>query len=131
MPAWIKRVDATAENDMVAVHIAEDGVIQYNSTEIPGIYQVDMKTKDRLFRNFFAVNTPISEADLEPFSLQTASEKINAQQVSTEESGELDTAALDTKRHGREIWGELLLLAVCFMLLEGYLSNRESKSTIG
>ena len=131
MPAWIKRVDATAENDMVAVHIAEDGVIQYNSTEIPGIYQVDMKTKDRLFRNFFAVNTPISEADLEPFSLQTASEKINAQQVSTEESGELDTAALDTKRHGREIWGELLLLAVCFMLLEGYLSNRESKSTTG
>ena len=77
------------------------------------------------------MNTPVSEADLTPFSLQTASEKINAQQVSTDGPDELDTAALDTKRHGREIWGELLLLAACFMLLEGYLSNRESKSTTG
>lgn len=131
MTARIERVDATEGNDMVAVPDTEDGVIQYNRTEIPGIYQVDMKTPDRLYRSFFAVNTPISEADLTPFSLQSASEKISAQQVSTDGPDELDTAALDTKRHGREIWGELLVLAACFMLLEGYLSNRESKSTTG
>ena len=131
MTAQIKRVDAAAENQIVTVPVTEDGIIQYNRTEMPGIYQVDMKTQDRLYRSFFTVNTPIFEADLAPFSLQTASEKINAQQVSAEESGELDTAALDTKRHGREIWGELLLLAVCCMLLEGYLSNRASKSTLG
>ena len=131
MTVQIKRVDGIEENQIVTVPVTEDGVIQYNRTEMPGIYQVDMKTQDRLYRSFFAVNTPISEADLAPFSLQAASEKINAQQVSAEESGELDTAALDTKRHGREIWGELLLLAVCCMLLEGYLSNRASKSTPG
>lgn len=131
MTAQIKRVDATEENEIVAVPVSEDGLIQYNRTEIPGVYQVDMKTQDRLYRSFFAVNTPVSEADLTPFSLQAASEKINAQQVSTDGPDELDTAALDTKRHGREIWGELLLLAACFMLLEGYLSNRESKSTTG
>ena len=131
MTVQIKRVDGIEENQIVTVPVTEDGVIQYNRTEMPGIYQVDMKTQDRLYRSFFAVNTPISEADLAPFSLQTVSEKINAQQVSAEESGELDTAALDTKRHGREIWGELLLLAVCCMLLEGYLSNRASKSTPG
>lgn len=131
MTVQIKRVDGIEENQIVTVPAAEDGVIQYNRTEMPGIYQVDMKTQDRLYRSFFAVNTPISEADLAPFSLQAASEKTNAQQVSAEESGELDTAALDTKRHGREIWGELLLLAVCCMLLEGYLSNRASKSTPG
>ncbi len=134
MTAQIKKVDAAEENQIVAVPVSEDGLIQYNRTEIPGIYQVDMKTPDRLYRSFFAVNTPVSEADLTPFSFQSASEKINAQQVSTDGpdgSDELDTAALDAKRHGREIWGELLLLAACFMLLEGYLSNRASKSTPG
>ncbi len=134
MTAQIKKVDAAEENQIVAVPVSEDGLIQYNRTEIPGIYQVDMKTHDRLYRSFFAVNTPVSEADLTPFSFQTASEKINAQQVSTDGPDgpdELDTAALDAKRHGREIWGELLLLAACFMLLEGYLSNRASKSTPG
>ena len=134
MTAQIKKVDAAAENQIVAVPVSEDGLIQYNRTEIPGIYQVDIKTHDRLYRSFFAVNTPVSEADLTPFSFQSASEKINAQQVSTDGPDgpdELDTAALDAKRHGREIWGELLLLAACFMLLEGYLSNRASKSTPG
>ena len=135
MTAQIKRVDAAEENQTIVVPVTEEGLMQYNRTEIPGVYQVDMKTQDRpqdrLYRSFFAVNTPVSEADLTPFSLQTASEKVNAQQVPAEESGEIDTAALDTKRHGREIWGELLLLAVCCMLLEGYLSNRASKSTQG
>ena len=53
MPVWIKRVDVTEENEMVAVPVTEDGVIRYNRTEIPGIYQVDMKTQDRLSRSFF------------------------------------------------------------------------------
>ena len=126
VPAWIKRVNTTEENGSVAVPISEDGVMRYDKTDLPGIYQVDMKTQDRLFRSFFAVNPPTSEANLMPFSLQVAAEKINAQEAPPDQTGELDTEALDTRRHGREIWGELLLSAVCLLLIEGFLSNRHS-----
>lgn len=131
VPAWIKRVDPTKENDMVAVPISEDGVMRFDDTELPGIYQVDMNTKDRLFRSFFAVNTPASEADLKAFSLQKAAEKVNAQEGTTDQSGKLDTETLDIRRHGREIWGELLLFAVCLLLIEGFLSNRHSNQNSG
>ena len=116
---------------MTAVPISEDGSLRFESTELPGIYQVDVKAQDRLFRDFFAVNTSTTEADLTAIPLQQASERVNAQAGSTNETGELDTEALDIQRHGREIWGELLILAVCFLLLEGFLSNRASTFTAG
>ncbi len=129
--AWIKRLESPDEDTMTAVPIGEDGEIRFESTELPGIYQVDVKAEDRLFRDFFAVNVSSAEADLTSISLQQASERVNAQAGSTNETGELDTEALDIKRHGREIWGELLVLAVCLLLLEGFLSNRESTLTAG
>ncbi len=124
--AWIKRVEALKENDMVAVPIAEDGSIRFESTELPGLYQVDIQTKDRLIRDYFAVNTSVDEADLTQIPLEQASKQVDAQVEFTTENGNLDTDALDIKRHGREIWGELLVLAVCLLLIEGYLSNRAS-----
>ena len=130
-PAWVKRLESPDEDTMTAVPINEDGAIRFEATERPGIYQVEVKAQDRLFRDFFAVNTPTSEANLAPISLQQASDRVNAQAGSTNETGELDTEALDIKRHGREIWGELLILAVCLLLLEGFLSNRESTLTAG
>lgn len=129
--AWIKRLESPDEDTMTAVPIGEDGEIRFESTELPGIYQVDVKAEDRLFRDFFAVNVSSAEADLTSISLQRASERVNAQPGSTNEIGELDTEALDIKRHGREIWGELLVLAVCLLLLEGFLSNRQSRLTAG
>lgn len=129
--AWIKRLESSDENAMTAVPISEDGSLRFESTELPGIYQVDIKGQDRLFRDFFAVNTSTAEADLTPIPLQQASERVNAQPGSTNETGELDTEALDIQRHGREIWGELLILAVCLLLLEGFLSNRASTFTAG
>ncbi|RKU17574.1 hypothetical protein C6501_03800 [Candidatus Poribacteria bacterium] len=129
--AWIKRLESPDEDTMTAVPIGEDGEIRFESTELPGIYQVDVKAEDRLFRDFFAVNVTSAEANLTSISLQRASERVNAQTGSTNEIGELDTEALDIKRHGREIWGELLVLAVCLLLLEGFLSNRESRLTAG
>ncbi len=129
--AWIKRLESADEDAMTAVPIGEDGATRFETTELPGIYQIDVKTKDRLFRDFFAVNTPPAEANLTSISLQQASQRVNAQAGSTNEIGELDTEALDIKRHGREIWGELLILAVCLLLLEGFLSNRASTLTAG
>ncbi len=129
--AWIKRVDSTDDEDISVVPISENGTVRYELTELPGIYQIDVKAQDKLYRDFFAVNTPAVEADLTSISLQLASERVDAQAGKTSETGELDTEELDIKRHGREIWGELLIFAVCLLLLEGFLSNRASKSTSG
>ena len=124
-PVWIKRVDSIDENEGTAVIIQEDGSLNYNSTEQPGIYQVDLSSHGNLYREFFAVNTHPSESNLEHISLKEASQKINAQTQSLEEE-EFDSKSLDLYRHGREIWGELLLLTVCLLLVEGFLSNRVS-----
>lgn len=129
--AWIKNIESPDSDAMSAVAIDEDGAIRYQQTDQPGIFQVDVQTKDRLYRDFFAVNVPSDEANLTSIPLQQASERVEAQTEITPETGALDTEELDIRRHGREIWGELLILAVCLLLLEGFLSNRASKSTVG
>ena len=123
-------IDRTAEDadDSVVVPIAEDGTLQFQGTERPGIYQVEVRTRDRLQRDFFAVNVDAAEADLAQIPLQQAAARVGAQTTADEAAGETTVAdeAYNVKRHGREIWGELLLLAVCCMLLESFLSNRGS-----
>jgi len=113
-------------DNITVVPIAEDGTLQFRGTERPGIYQIEVRTQDRLQRDFFAVNVDPREADLVQIPLQQAAARVDAQ-TGTDESTEGTTIAADTynrKRHGREIWGELLLLTVCLMLFESYLSNR-------
>ena len=129
--AWIKNVESPDSDTISAVAIAEDGTMRYELSEQPGIYQVEVQTKDSLLRDFFAVNVQADEANLTSISLQQASQRVDAQTEITPETGVLDTEELDIRRHGREIWGELLILTVCLMLLEGFLSNRASKSTAG
>lgn len=127
-------VDTTPENagtdadNSIVVPIAEDGTLQFQGTERPGIYQVEVRTQDRLQRDFFAVNVDAAEADLAQIPLQQAAARVGAQTTADEETGAITVAdeAYNVKRHGREIWGELLLLAVCCMLLESFLSNRGS-----
>ena len=116
-----------ADNSLV-VPIAEDGTLQFQGTERPGIYQVEVRTQDRLQRDFFAVNVDATESDLVQIPLQQAAARVGAQTTADAETEGTTVAdeAYNFKRHGREIWGELLLLAVCFMLLESFLSNRGS-----
>lgn len=128
-PAWVKRLESADAGAAIAVPIEDDGAMRFESTELPGIYQVEIKAQGRLSRDFFAVNTSSSEANLASIPLEQAAKRVNAQSGSINEIGELDTEALDIKRHGREIWGELLILAICLLLLEVYLSNRESTLT--
>ena len=129
----------TAENDdsntdnISVVPIAEDGTLQFRGTERPGIYQVEVRTQDRRQRDFFAVNVDAREADLVQIPLQQAAARVDAR-AGTDETTEATTIAADAynmKRRGREIWGELLLLAVCLMLFESYLSNRGTHSVMG
>ena len=85
--AWIKRLDSDESDEMTAVPIAEDGTIRYELAKEPGIYQIEVKTQDRLDRDFFAVNTPAAEADLTSISFQQASERVDAQTEITPETG--------------------------------------------
>ena len=118
---------ADADNSIV-VPIAEDGTLQFQGTEHPGIYQVEVQTRDRLQRDLFAVNVDAAESDLAQIPLQQAAARVGAQTTANEAADGTTVAdeAYNVKRHGREIWGELLLLAVCCMLLESFLSNRGS-----
>ena len=122
-----ENADTDADNSSV-VPIAEDGTLQFQGTERPGIYQVEVRTQDRRQRDFFAVNVDATEADLAQMPLQQAAARVGAQTTADAETEGTTVAdeAYNFKRHGREIWGELLLLAVCFMLLESFLSNRGS-----
>ena len=108
--------------------IAEDGTLRFQDTERPGIYQVEVKTQDRIQRDFFAVNVDTTEADLTEIPLSQAAARIGAETTADPEVGGTTVVAdaYNAKRHGREIWGELLILVVCLMLLESFLSNRFS-----
>ena len=125
--------DSTDADNSSVVPIAEDGTLQFQGTERPGIYEVEVRTQDRLQRDFFAVNVDATEADLSQIPLQQAAARVDAQTTADEGAGGTTVAAeaYNVKRHGREIWGELLLLAVCFMLLESFLSNRSTHSSLG
>lgn len=121
------------EDRSTVVPIAEDGTLRFQGTERPGIYQVEVRTQDSVERDFFAVNVDPTEADLTEIPLAQAAARVGAQTTADPEGGETAVAAdvYNVKRHGREIWGELLVLVVCLMLLESFLSNRESALTVG
>ena len=125
--------DGTDADNSSVVPIAEDGTLQFQGTERPGIYEVEVRTQDRLQRDFFAVNVDATEADLSQIPLQQAAARVDAQTTANAETEGTTVAAeaYNVKRHGREIWGELLLLTVCFMLLESFLSNRSTHSSLG
>ena len=113
--------------------IAEDGRLQFQGTERPGIYQIEVETQGRIQRDFFAVNVDTKEANLAQIPLQQAASRVGARTTAAEktEGAEAGDDLYDVRRHGREIWGELLILAVCLMMLESFLSNRESALAVG
>ena len=121
------------EEPSTVVPIAEDGTLRFQGTERPGIYQVEVRTQDRIRRDFFAVNVDTTEADLTEIPLSQVAARIGAQTTADPEIGETPVAAdaYNVKRHGREIWGELLIVVICLMLLESFLSNREKALTVG
>ena len=121
--ASVKRIGDAAGLSQV-VSIAEDGSLAFRGTETPGIYQVDVQGKAQLRRDFFAVNVDATESDLRYIPFREAVDRIGAQVEVTSASPELDQT-LSTYRMGQEIWGELLIIALILMLIEGILSNHE------
>ena len=119
--------DTSDIDDSIVVPIAEDGTLRFQGTERPGIYQVEVQTQNRLQRDFFAANVDTTEGDLTEIPLEQAAARVGAQTATDQETEgvAIETDAYNINRHGREIWGELLILVVCLMLLESFLSNRE------
>ena len=132
-PADASHNDGSDVDNGTVVPIAEDGTLRFQGTERPGIYQVEIQTQGRLQRDFFAVNIDAVEADLARIPLQQAAARVGARTAADAETEgtTVEADAYNVKRHGREIWGELLLLTVCLMLLESFLSNREKAVTVG
>ena len=121
------------DSQNTVVPIDEDGRLRFQDIERPGIYQIEVETQDRIQRDFFAVNVDSNESDLAQISLQEAAARVGARTTASEKT-EAPTVVADTidvRRHGREIWGELLILAVCLMMLESFLSNRASALAVG
>lgn len=125
--------DTSDIDDSIVVPIAEDGTLRFQGTERPGIYQVEVQTQNRLQRDFFAANVDTTEGDLTGIPLERAAARVGAQTATDQETEgvAIETDAYNINRHGREIWGELLILVVCLMLLESFLSNREKVHTVG
>ena len=115
------------------VPIDAEGRLRFEGTDRPGIYEIEVQTQGRMQRDFFAVNVDTSESDLAQISLQQAASRVGAQTTTAEKTE--GAAAVgdpyDVRRHGREIWGELLIFAVCLMMLESFLSNREGALAVG
>ena len=118
--------DTSDIDDSIVVPIAEDGTLRFQGTERPGIYQVEVQTQNRIQRNFFAANVDTTEGDLTGIPLERAAARVGAQTATDQETEgvAIEADAYNINRHGREIWGELLILVVCLMLLESFLSNR-------
>ena len=125
--------DTSDIDDSIVVPIAEDGTLRFQGTERPGIYQVEVQTQNRLQRDFFAANVDTTEGDLTEIPLEQAAARVGAQTATDQETEgvAIETDAYNINRHGREIWGELLILVVCLMLLESFLSNRGPQSLQG
>ena len=125
--------ETDSRHPIAILPIAEDGTLRFQGTERPGIYQVEVRTQDSIQRDFFAVNVDTTEADLTEIPLAQAVARVGAQATADQEIEGTTIAAdaYNVKRHGREIWGELLVLVVCLMLLESFLSNRESTLAAG
>jgi hypothetical protein len=119
----VVRVGAATDTPEIA-SVAEDGSLTFGGTEIPGIYQTDVQNRDQLVRDFFAVNVDTTEADLQQIPLSEAGDRVGSQVEMTSSTQELDES-LNVYRMGKEIWGELLALALICMLIEGFLSNHE------
>ena len=119
--------DASEIDDSMVVPIAEDGTLRFQGTERPGIYQVEVQTQSRIQRDFFAANVDTTEGDLTEIPLERAAARVGAETATDQETEgvAIEADAYNINRHGREIWGELLILVVCLMLLESFLSNRE------
>lgn len=128
-PATIKNQSQDDSSQANSTVVGNNGVIKYELTQSPGIYQVEIQGKKRTKRDFFTVNVDTSESNLTAFDMDKALSKfnkeVNAVEASFYEEGKLKRT-LNSYRMGKEIWSELLIVAIALMFVELYLANRQT-----
>ena len=107
-----------------SIQLDQDRHISFADTDQPGTYPIDIYGAKSKQRQFLAVNLDASESNLRPIDLERAGVLLSAHAVDNQE--ELDQT-LNTLRTGREIWGELLVLALALMGVESLVANRNQK----
>ncbi|MBM3239060.1 VWA domain-containing protein [Candidatus Poribacteria bacterium] len=100
--------------------------IKFDKTTTAGIYLIEIQTDDKIYRDFFAVNVDTRESDLSALSEEEVLRKLG--QASFVKKSDQFAKTIDSYRIGKEIFGELLILAVVLMLVEVVLANHERKN---
>lgn len=101
--------------------------IKFDKTTTAGIYLSEIQTPDKIHRDFFAVNVDTRESDLSALSEEEALRKLGHTASFVKKSDQF-AKTIDSYRTGKEIFGELLILAVVLMLVEVVLANHERKN---
>jgi hypothetical protein len=125
----------TPRGDVRTVARSQDGAtLTYADTGFVGVYSLDGQgastTTDvhgRL-RDAFAVNVDAAESDMTPVDRGDAEAKLPAVDwiADIAVGREAFDAALGSRRLGRELWTQFLLLAVILMTVELFVANRKS-----
>jgi len=117
-------------NASVVVATDENGTVEFNETNAAGIYRLEVQTADKITRDFFAVNVDTRESDLTTIDEAEVLRKLNTNVsfISDKDKTVSLAKTVGSYRTGREIWGELLILALMLMLVEVVLANRFKKT---
>ena len=111
----------------VPVSTSDNEDIKFDKTTTAGIYLIEIQTDGKIHRDFFAVNVDTRESDLNVLSEEEALRKLGHKASFIKKSDQF-AKTIDSYRTGKEIFGELLILAVLLMLAEVVLANYERKS---
>jgi hypothetical protein len=100
--------------------------IHFDKTTAAGVYLSEIQAPEKIYRGFFAANVDTRESDLSVLSEEEALRKLG-NSASFMEQSEQFAKTIDSYRRGKEIFGELLILAVILMLVEVVLANHERR----
>jgi len=129
--ATIKNISMNSESKSSnsSVVVGNNGVLKYELIQFPGIYEIEIKGKDRIKRDFFAVSVDTSESNLSYQEKDKSLAKLNTAVNSIETSSYNDQGklkkTLNSYRMGKEISNMLLIIAIVLMFFEIFLANRE------
>jgi len=125
--AKIQRLNADKVTFTVPASVSDNKDIRFDKTTAAGIYLSEIQTPDKIHRDFFAVNVDTRESDLSVLSEEEVLRKLGNTASFIEQANQF-SKTIDSYRMGKEIFGELLILAVILMLVEVVLANHERRS---
>ncbi|MFQ6039981.1 MAG: BatA domain-containing protein [Candidatus Poribacteria bacterium] len=123
--AKIQRLNADKVTFTAPISVS-DNKIRFDKTTTAGIYLSEIQTPDKIHRDFFAVNVDTRESDLRVLSEGEVLRKLGNSASFIEQANQF-SKTIDSYRTGKEMFGELLILAVILMLIEVILANHERR----